>query len=340
MSARARRTVAAGISALALAGCVGRSSVLDPAGRYALSLERQWWINLGVTAAVFAIVMAVAARGVWKSRTRGGPRDEVIRPVERHERRGERIVLAALALSALLLAGLGYTDLVARRALKPVTGEPLVVKVTGHQWWWEFEYQDPLPSNAVNSPGALHLPVGRDVRLELVSHDVIHSFWVPNLTGKRDLIPGHPASLMIHATRPGTFVGECAEFCGHQHATMRFVVVCESPARFAAWRTAQSQVPPPPATAETNHGRDVFLASSCMMCHTIRGTGAASRVGPDLTHVGSRPALAGATLPNTQGHLMAWIADPQATRPGVKMPPNALDRDDLVALTAYLTSLR
>jgi cytochrome c oxidase subunit 2 len=215
----------------------------------------------------------------------------------------------------------------------------LTIRVTGHQWWWEVQYQDPTPSQIVTTAAAIHIPVGRTVQFELRSADVIHSFWVPNLHGKRDLIPGHPTRIFLRADRPGTFRGQCAEYCGYQHAYMRFVVVAEPEGRFQDWLEAQRQPTADPATERQRRGQQVFLGTTCVLCHTIQGTPARGRVGPDLTHLGSRP-LIGGLLPNTRGHLAGWIVDPQRIKPGVRMPLNVVNPGDLDALLDYLESLK
>ncbi len=332
------RISTAGWTAL-LAGCVGRQSALDPAGRMAEAIARDWWLNFAITGIVYLIVMAVAAWAVVRFRDREPRPGEVVRPDRTRERRGEVILMSGLAASVVLLGVLGAADLGTRRAITPAP-RPHVVQVTAHQWWWDFHYRAAEPVNDVDSPNELHLPVGEDVRLQLVSADVIHSLWIPNVTGKRDLIPGHPTELFIRATRPGTFMGECAEFCGHQHATMRFVVVAEPPDSFQTWLAAQRVTPSEPVAALEKHGEAVFLGSTCVSCHAIRGTLANGQVGPDLTHVGSRARIASGTWVNDRGHLVAWIHDPQQVRPGVFMPPNPLPPDDLDALSAYLASLR
>jgi cytochrome c oxidase subunit II len=176
--------------------------------------------------------------------------------------------------------------------------------------------------------------------LELRSTDVIHSFWPPNLTGKRDLIPGKVNSLWFQADTPGVYRGQCAEFCGHQHAKMGFLVIADRPDSFATWLASQRDTASTPTTELTQRGQEVFLASSCVMCHTISGTPAGSRIGPDLTHLASRRTIAAGTLPNTRGNLAGWILNPQRIKPGTRMPPNQLNPADLQALLAYLESLK
>jgi cytochrome c oxidase subunit 2 len=177
------------------------------------------------------------------------------------------------------------------------------------------------------------------VRLVLGSADVIHSFWVPSVHGKRDLFPGRTSELMIQVDRAGTFEGRCAEFCGLQHAHMGLLLIAEPLDRFDAWRHAQRAPAREPAHPEAARGREVFLAGPCVMCHQVRGTPSGGTFGPDLTHFGSRLTLAAATRPNTRGHLAGWILDPQQMKPGNKMPANSLDPSDLQALVSYLQGL-
>jgi cytochrome c oxidase subunit 2 len=201
------------------------------------------------------------------------------------------------------------------------------------------QYEDPSYDRRVSTANEIHIPVGRKVRVEVQSRDVIHSFWVPALHGKLDLIPGYTGTTYFRADRPGTYRGRCAEYCGLQHAHMDVLVIAEPPARFAAWYEAQLRSAPPPADTLQQKGQQVFLAHACSLCHTIRGTQAGSRVGPDLTHLASRTTLAAGTVPNTRGHLGGWVLDPQRIKPGVRMPPNQLASDELHALLAYLQSL-
>jgi cytochrome c oxidase subunit 2 len=212
--------------------------------------------------------------------------------------------------------------------------------VTGHQWWWEVQYRDSLAQHWVTTANEIHIPVGRPVVVELVSTDVIHSFWPPSLSGKRDLIPGRENSLWLQADSAGDFRGLCAEFCGHQHAKMGFLIVAEAPDSFARWLTLQRDTAATPTDTLALRGREVFLGGSCPMCHSIAGTPSGSRVGPDLTHLAGRRTLAAGTLPNTRANLAGWITDPQAFKPGAKMPATALSAPELRALLAYLETLR
>jgi cytochrome c oxidase subunit 2 len=216
----------------------------------------------------------------------------------------------------------------------------MTIAFVGHQWWWEVQYSDPVASNRITTANEIHIPVGEPVVLNLSSRDVIHSFWVPALHGKRDLLPGYETAFWIEAQYPGVYAGKCAEYCGEQHAHMAIQVLAEPRARFEEWLRQQRQPAPEPATDAERRGREVFLQAPCTQCHTIRGTSAGATVAPDLTHLATRLTLAAGTIPNTTGHLAGWVLDSQQVKPGNHMPPNGLKSEDLQALLAYLRSLR
>lgn len=252
-----------------------------------------------------------------------------------------RTVGLATALTVVVLFAFLVADAATGRVVtSPPARPPVQIRVTGHQWWWEVQYRDREPQRWVTTANEIHVPVGSPVVVELRSSDVIHSFWPPNLTGKRDLIPGRENSLWFQADSAGVFRGVCAEYCGYQHAKMAFVVVAEPPERFAEWLSRQRDTAATPTDELSLRGRAVFLGSSCPMCHAIAGTPAGSRVGPDLTHLGSRRTIAAGTLPYNRGNLAGWIMNPQAIKPGAKMPPSSLSPEDLHALLAYLETLR
>jgi cytochrome c oxidase subunit 2 len=218
---------------------------------------------------------------------------------------------------------------------------PLVIEVTGHQWWWEVTYRDTAPSKRITTANEIHIPVGRPVHVYSSSQDVIHSFWVPNLHGKKDGIPGYTNDTWIQADSAGTYRAQCAEYCGYQHAHMALIVVAEPEQKFEEWVALSLSPAAQPTDSTVKRGRDVFVSNSCMMCHAIAGEPmAGSNVGPDLTHFASRPTIGAGTLPNTRGNLAGWIVDPQRIKPGVKMPPNQLSPADLNALLDYLRSLK
>lgn len=289
-----------------------------------------------VSFVVFVLVMAAL---LWAALRR---RADATTTHDPSTERGLRTaILLATGLTVVILLAFLVFDISVGRAITRNPGkQALQIRVTGHQWWWEVQYRDSLPKNWVTTANEIHIPVGRPVVFELRSTDVIHSFWPPNLSGKRDEIPGNENSLWFQADSAGVYRGQCAEFCGHQHAKMGFLVVAEPPDDFARWLAGQRDTATTPVDSFTRRGQEVFLASSCVMCHAIAGTPAGSRVGPDLTHLASRRTIAAGTLPNTRGNLAGWIVDPQSIKPGVKMPPNRLDPADLQALLGYLESLK
>jgi cytochrome c oxidase subunit 2 len=314
----------------------GGHSAHAPAGPQALLLDRLGELLYAIAAVVFVLVVAALAVALLRRRPEGEPAMEPGR-----ERRMALVVAAAAGVTtATLVAVLLLSFGSGRRLTATPPPEAVQIRVTGRQWWWEVEYRDSMPSRWATTANEIHVPVGRPVVLELRGGDVIHSFWVPNLGVKRDMIPGQETSIWFQADTPGVYRGQCAEFCGHQHAKMAFLVVAERAERFAAWLERQRDTARPPADSLGRRGQEVFLTSSCVMCHAVGGTPAGSRVGPNLTHLAGRRTLAAGTLPNTRGHLAGWIVDPQQIKPGVRMPPNALRPEDLHALLAYLESLR
>jgi cytochrome c oxidase subunit 2 len=341
MPARWRKTGVATLAGMAIStsGCSGSQSAFDAAGPQAASILRLWWAYCGVAAVVYVAMISLILGAVVRRR-RQRKSAVVLSPPANEERRLTRAVGVGVGITLGTLLVLLVGDYSTGRAIHSLRGpDPLVIRVTGHQWWWEVRYEDPEPSNYVTSANEIHIPVGRVIQFELQSADVIHSFWVPNLQGKRDMIPGHPTRTILRADRAGTFTGQCAEFCGYEHAFMRFVIVAEPEGEFRKWIEAQRRPAAQPATENQERGRRVFLQTTCAMCHTIRGTMAGSRMGPDLTHIGGRP-LIGGVLPNARGHLAGWIVDPQRVKPGVRMPLNVVKPDDLDALVDYLTNLK
>ncbi|MFL6278077.1 MAG: cytochrome c oxidase subunit II [Blastocatellia bacterium] len=311
-------------------------SSLDPAGPGAAHISRLWWLMLIVCTAVFLLVLGFTLQGVYRGRRRAEVATD-----EQSTQRMTQAVTAATAATTLILFVLLVASVMTGRAISSTPDSEVIdVEVVGHQWWWEFIYKDAAASQQVSTANELHVPVGKTVLLKLTSRDVIHSFWAPNLQGKKDLIPGHYILYPLRADREGTFRGQCAEFCGAQHAHMAFTVIAQSEDQFTAWLDAQRA----PAVAPTDplmaRGQQVFLSKPCVMCHTIRGTSAGSRVGPELTHLASRPTIAAGTLEMNRGNLAGWVLDAQAIKPGSRMPPNSLTSEELEALLAYLESLK
>jgi cytochrome c oxidase subunit 2 len=319
-------------------------SALDPAGPQAGRIIGLWWLMFYVTGAVFLVVMGFLLASILRRRhARDGVDENVAdtRPDAGTERRMSHVVLAGIAATVLILFVFLIYSFLAGRALDSVSAkEHLTVKVTGHQWWWEAQYDNQTASYVLTTANEIHIPQGQPVLFKLTSNDVIHSFWVPNLHGKTDLIPGHETVTWIRADRAGTYRGQCAEFCGHQHAHMSFTVVVEPYEQFKKWYDSQLAAANAPATPQQTRGQQVFLSSPCVMCHTIRGTDAGARVGPELTHVASRAMIAAGTLENTREHLASWVTDSQQFKPGNRMPQNKLEPADLQALLDYLQSLK
>ena len=312
---------------------------LNAAGIQAAHVENLWWLMFWVCTAVFVAVMVALLASVARAR-RAEQRDET-RVSAQGERRLTRWVAGALAVSAVLLGVLFFASIFTDRALAQLPLEDAVhIEVTGYQWWWEAAYDDPTPSNVFTTANELHIPVGRPVMMTLRASDVIHSLWIPNLAGKKDLIPGRTNTLALRADAPGVYRAQCAEFCGWQHANMALFVVAESPADFARWLDAQRKPAAEPTTDAMKHGRDVFEKGTCAMCHAIKGTSANAARAPDLTHVASRRSLGAGVIPNTAEHRAAWVGNAQAIKPGTNMPPQPLPAADFDALLAYLGSLQ
>ena len=311
-------------------------STLNPASPQARLIDRLWDAMYVTALVVCILVVAALLWAAFRRRGTPGEVDDIAR-----SRPIRTAVLLATGLTVITLFVFLVLDISVGRAITRNPGkQALQIRVTGHQWWWEIQYRDSLPKDWVTTANEIHIPVGRPVVFELRSSDVIHSFWPPNLSPKRDQIPGDENSLWFQADRPGVFRGLCAEFCGHEHAKMGFLVFAESPENFARWLARERDTAATPTDSLAQRGREVFLGSSCVMCHAIAGTPAGSRIGPDLTHLAGRQTLAAGTLANTRSNLTGWIVDPQAIKPGVKMPPNQLSGPDLLALVAYLESLR
>jgi cytochrome c oxidase subunit 2 len=323
-------------------------SSLDPAGPQASHISDIWWLMFFVLSAVFLIVMGMLILATWRGR---GPASSNTMVQERLQvnlnsdshRRLSQVVITGVVLTVVILFVLLVSSFLTGRSLHSLAAadpKPLTIDITGQQWWWQVKYENDVPSQMVTTANEIHIPVGRVVQFKLKSNDVIHSFWVPNLHGKTDLVPGHIAATWIRADRTSTYRGQCAEFCGYQHAHMGLTVVAESEEQFRNWYQTQLQSATPPTTTQQARGQQVFLSSTCVMCHRIQGTDAGGAVGPDLTHIASRQTVAAGTLENTREHLAAWILDSQEIKPGNRMPPNPLNAEDLGALLDYLQSLK
>jgi cytochrome c oxidase subunit 2 len=307
-----------------------------PAGPAASSIGDLFWAMTGLGAVVFVIFCGALAWALLHRSRR------LHLPAPESERRNARMILLLGGLvPGLLLIPLFVWTMQTLAALDPAASRPdLVVDLVGKQWWWEVRYRDTLPGRTFTTANELHIPAGRRVELRLTSTDVIHSFWVPELHGKTDLIPGRENVTWIQADRPGEYGGQCAEYCGMQHAQMALLVVAHEPAEYEAWAARQREIAPEPADSLTRLARQAFLASACARCHAVRGTPAGGNAGPDLTHVASRRTLAAGALPNSPGHLAGWIANPQALKPGSRMPRVPMTPAEFRLIQHYVQSLR
>jgi len=309
----------------------GIQSALEPAGAQAERIARLWDVFLVVLGATYVITIVVLLFALLRRH------DSIVTGEPASTR---SIIIGASGLTAAILFALLVSSIFTTRGIAEQPRNPIDLVVTAHQWWWQFEYDSPDKSQRITTANEITVPVGTPVRLQLRSPDVIHSLWVPNLHGKHDLIPGHDSTFIIEAGRPGVFRGQCAEFCGIQHAKMAFWVNALPRAEFDRWLTRQRKSSEIPSNGQQRKGQEVFMESPCPLCHTVAGTDASGKTGPDLTHFASRRSIAAGTLPNRRGYLAGWIIDPQHVKPGSQMPPMVLDQGKLEPLLDYMESLR
>jgi cytochrome c oxidase subunit 2 len=326
-----------------LSGCRGSQSALDPAGPQAGRISGLWWLMFYVCLCVFLAVSLFVLIAIFRGRKSAEPSTDApdISPEPKRERRMTRVIVGAVIATTIILSVFLVGSYTTGRALYSASDErALTIKITGQQWWWDVEYDVEPASQIVHTANEIHIPVGQLVKFRLTSTDVIHSFWVPNLNGKKDLIPGHEIVLTFQADRAGEYRGQCAEFCGYQHAHMAFSIVAEAPDKFYEWMNQQRASAPQPPDETAKRGQQLFLSSPCVMCHTVRGTDAGGTVAPDLTHLMSRKTIAAGTLLNTRERLASWITNSQEIKPGNHMPPVPFKAEDLNALLAYLETLK
>jgi len=314
-------------------------SSLDTQGPGAARIAGLWWVMLGFGVLITILVFVLLTAAILRRR-----RATSETPPDTNEKIGigwliwGGIVLPLVVLSVVFVLTIGVLAVVNNPQGQPA----MTIKVIARRWWWQVDY----PDKGVTTANELHIVTGVPVEIQLESADVIHSFWVPQLTGKMDAIPAKPNRLSIQADNAGVYRGECAEFCGLQHAHMGFMVVAQSQNDFDQWISTQQQPAPPAQEDLVVRGQQVFLSAGCAFCHTVNGLDDkgvdASKVdlGPDLTHLSSRLTIAGASLTNTRGNLAGWIVDAQHVKPGSLMPPMYLQSQDLQALLAYLETLK
>jgi cytochrome c oxidase subunit II len=319
---------------LLLSECSTSPSYLHTFG-YRGDLEsRLGWVLLVIAMAVILIVAGLLVAALVRRRREAGD-------VMRTGGGVSWIIVGGIAIPAVILLGVLFFAMSTLAAdTAPASKPALTVQVVGHRWWWEVRYPGTSPTDLFITANEIHIPTGQPVRLELTTADVIHSFWIPQLAGKMDLVPGQRNVTWIEADSSGTYWGHCGEYCGLQHANMMMSLTAESPDRFTRWLESQRRPAEEPADQASIFGMQAFQRSACALCHTIRGTGAAGAVGPDLTHVGSRQTLAAGSIPNNRGYLAGWIANPQGVKPGVLMPAVPLSPGELNAIVTYLQSLK
>jgi cytochrome c oxidase subunit 2 len=318
---------------LAIAGC-GRQSTLEPRGEPAREIATLWWWMLVVAAIVMSGSLFLLALA-WLRRRREGL------PLLGQREGPMRFLVVAfgmgipVAVNVALFVVANFVVAKATEAPDPST-TPMTIHVIGHQWFWEVRY----PGTTAVTANEIHIPAGTRVNVVATTDDVIHSFWVPQLNRKIDMIPGHPNRVLLQADRPGRYRGQCGEFCGLQHAHMAMYVYADPPDEFKAWLRHEAAARTAPTDPLRKRGEQVFLSEACASCHRIRGTSARGQIGPDLTHVGSRSTLAALTIPNTKGYLGGWILDPQHVKPGNRMPGLNLSNQDFRAVLAYVEGLK
>lgn len=334
----ARKRVLLLVPLILLASCGGSQSSLNPLGPAARESSNLEWVILILFCIVIVVMWALIALVV--SRRRGSLDEHAPYDIGGGQ---NWILIGGFAIPALILAGIYISGLVTLSAFPVHDGAmlpPPQIRIIGHQWWWQVEYLEGSLQQHFITANEIHIPAGRPVDIDLGSADVIHSFWVPTLHGEVDLIPGVSNRIRIQADHPGIYRGQCTDYCGEEHANMKLLVVAQTPDQYQQWLANQRKEAAQPITAQQREGQQLFLSSACMLCHTIRGTLAQGRVGPDLTHLASRRMIASNLLQNDTANLAAWATHAQSLKPGVLMPNlSEFNGRQLNALVAYLQNL-
>jgi len=331
---RWRRALPAAVACgLLLSGC-GKQSIVAPRSPETHQISVLWWWMLGIATVVFLGAVAMLIMAWFRREVPGlpilGEREDVAEGM---------VLLFGIGIPITVLVALfavANVWLIGKTSPPAQASTAMTIDVIGHQWWWEVHY----PGTSAVTANEIHVPVNTRVNVVATTADVIHSFWVPQLARKIDMIPGRENRVLLYASRPGTYRGQCAEFCGFQHANMALYVVAQPQDAFRAWLASASAPARAPASPQAQAGERQFMSDQCSSCHTIAGTSAQATVGPDLTHLASRSTLAAGTIPNTPAELAAWIANPQAIKPGDRMPDLGLTRGQIDQLVAYLETLR
>jgi cytochrome c oxidase subunit 2 len=310
---------------------------MHSAGSRAGHIVSLTWGTLTISLVVIVLIGFLVIAGIWlRPSLAVGSTDHL--PVS-HPKGGVAWIWIGVSASTLvLLFTVVWTMVVLAQTASPAKQPALTVEITGHQWWWQIRYLSSDPAQVFSTANELHIPTGAPVKIVLIGGDVIHSFWIPALTGKTDAIPGQTNETWLEASQTGTYRGTCTEYCGIQHAKMGLLAIAQSPADFAAWREHQLQSPAPPKSGEQWAGLAQFTMH-CGGCHAVRGTDAAGALGPDLSHLAQRRTLAAALLPNDASHLTNWLSDPQILKPGNLMQQPELSGAELADIRAYLETL-
>lgn len=322
------------IGGTCLAGCGGRQSILAPRSEQTHVISVLWWWMLGAAVVVFAGAVGLLVLAYIRRRSSGlpifGEREKLVG--------GIVIAFGVVIPMAVLVTLFGASDIYAIRfsAAPAARSISMTVQVIGRQWWWEIRY----PASGAVTANEMHIPVGTRVQVVATTADVIHSLWVPRLARKIDMIPGRENRILFDTRYPGTYYGQCSEFCGSQHAHMGLTVIAEPRASFEAWLANMARPASAPATAPARVGLGLFLARGCGGCHQLRGTGAQGTIAPDLTHLATRSTLAALAIQNTPAQLAAWIRDPQAIKPGNHMPDLGLSSAEAQQIAAFLEALK
>ena len=325
--ARARRRVVslAAVGLVLLAACSREApNVLDPQAPGAKTVASVAYLMFGLATVVYVIVAALIIIGALRGTKESRISDNAF------------IWIGGLVVPSLILAGLAVVTVKTTDTLRKPDADALKIEVTGYRFWWGVKY----PEQNVSTANEIRVPAGRPVEIALLSEDVIHSFWVPQLAGKVDMVPGQRNVIRFTANKPGEYRGQCAEFCGLQHAKMAFLVVAEEPGEYERWVIRQQRPRGGPGSEREAAGEQVFMRSSCAGCHTVRDTEAQGTLGPDLSDFGSRRTLGAVAVENNKANLAGWIANSQSIKPGNLMPPVTLEPDELLNLLEYLENLR
>lgn len=340
--------VAAALCLTALAGCRYAESTFNTHGPAARSISHlAWFMSILFLVTIF-IMWALLAFAFYKRRGTLAEHAPIDAGGGQMWIAVGGVIIPIIVLTVLFVLGLGLlrdfpihgmhggmNQEHMARMMKPE------IRIIGHQWWWEIHYLNDDQSLAFTTANELHIPTGRYVNIEVETHDVMHSFWVPALHGKVDLIPGQPNYIRIEASQPGEYTGQCAEFCGQEHARMRILAIAQPEDEYEGWREGQLKAGVDPSTPEAKAGQQIFLSGPCSMCHTVRGTVAGGRVAPDLTHIGSRQKIAANVYQNNDAYLEAWITHAQSLKPGALMPNlTQFSGEQLADLVAYLRQLQ